>query len=428
MSTITPISPAPMFQKNIQALSDDSPEGRAQQRAQAAERDANTRVVQAEHQVVDAERDENTQIEKVREDSHRASESESDRQSKAIQAQKQKGYERLRDLQRAQAQELAHAKRDGDKQLFTTEIQGKDAIHATSQREKKELVELEKNNMKQVGYEKQSAKKTIDDLQFTQNQRTANLKEDSEAKFTALNAARTQEYEKLRENSTAGTEKTRADFETKYQNKLSEQNTNLSDLEGRATHQLNEIRADTAEKLSAYSSRQKDPFYKMKEVDAKIYDAGENFMLVATVPEHEQQHISVTVRGNQLALTGYRRNEEKMDIAPGRAKSTSSYQSFSENFPLNAPVDAKLLSKSFEGDQLIVTVPKKPEFMEVPIFDKKTPDKVKVERPQFPENLPLGKYQAKNNIKDETVEKSDKLENSSETKSSASSKGAGPLL
>jgi HSP20 family molecular chaperone IbpA len=300
--------------------------------------------------------------------------------------------------------------------VLDVDLKEKDAIHEASKRGKQQLTDTQKTDAAMLDYETKNTKKTLESLEENQEKRVKTVNENAELKYSALNEARAKDYEKMRSSTIQATENARAKFEDKYQSTLAEQNTNLGDLETRASHQLNDIRADTAEKLSAYSTRQKDPFYKMKDVEAKVYDTGDTFMLVATVPEHEQQHISVTIRGNQLALTGYRRNEEKMEIGPGRGKSTSSFQSFSESFPLSGPVDSKLLSKSFDGDKLIVTVPKKPEFTEVAVYDKKTPDKVKVERPQFPENLPPGKYEARNSSKDETVEKSKKAENDSGTK------------
>ena len=72
-------------------------------------------------------------------------------------------------------------------------------------------------------------------------------------------------------------------------------------------------------------------------------------MLTATIPEHEQKHVPVSVKGNQLVLSGYRRNEEKLELEPGRSQGTNAFQSFLETFPITWPVDANKMTREFEG-------------------------------------------------------------------------------
>jgi len=197
------------------------------------------------------------------------------------------------------------------------------------------------------------------------------------------------EYERLKENLEKLSQETEASFQDKYQSQLERQDRQLGDMENRASQKLREIRADTSAKLSAYSSRQKDPFYKLLTHDAEFEEGEDEFTLTAKVPEHEQKNISVSIKGNQLVVSGYRRNEEKLEVAPGHTQGTASYQSFSETFPLTYPVDAKKLAKRFDGDKLIVTVPKSSEFKAKPVFQAKNkPEPARIEKPKFPANLP----------------------------------------
>ncbi len=112
----------------------------------------------------------------------------------------------------------------------------------------------------------------------------------------------------------------------------------------------------------------------------------------------------MTVRGNQVVLTGTRRNEEKLEIGPGRSQTTNAFQTFLETFPMNWPVEAKLLSKSFEGDQLTVIIPKKAiDFEYRSPVKKSTAARARVERPKFPDNLPIAQAEARRGSSDEPV-------------------------
>jgi hypothetical protein len=103
--------------------------------------------------------------------------------------------------------------------------------------------------------------------------------------------------------------------------------------------------------------------------------------------------VTVTLKGDNLVLSGTRRNEEKVELSPGHTQGTASYQSYSESFPLPFPVEARQLSKTFDGDMLIATIPKKNQYaFEKPA--KPVPQRLKAERPKLPDNLPQSEARA----------------------------------
>jgi HSP20 family molecular chaperone IbpA len=124
------------------------------------------------------------------------------------------------------------------------------------------------------------------------------------------------------------------------------------------------------------------------EIGANLHDAGDRYVLTATVPEHEQAHVSVALKGDQIIVQGYRRNEEKLELRDGQTRSSNAYQSYSESFPLPWPVEGKLLTRHFEGDRLVVTVPKKNEFAFSKAKYSPDAERARVEMPHFPDNLP----------------------------------------
>src|SRR5690606_723366 len=109
----------------------------------------------------------------------------------------------------------------------------------------------------------------------------------------------------LQETETAFTR----DFQAHFQ----KQQEALERIQKRAHHTLQHLRESTSHKLSAYEDRQSDPFYRLVDIDADLFEDHDAFVLTAKIPVHERDHISVTVRDNEIVLSGYRRNEESLD-------------------------------------------------------------------------------------------------------------------
>jgi HSP20 family protein len=161
----------------------------------------------------------------------------------------------------------------------------------------------------------------------------------------------------------------------------------LDRINRNTTEDIHRLQESTARKLDAYNDRLHDPFYQLVVTDAKLSENSDSYVLTATIPPHEQEQISINIRGNQLVLSGNRRSKEKIEDAPGRELSTSSFQTFSETFPLDMPVDSRALSRRFDGDQLTVTIPKRLNYKPAPMHEIKKAEPIRAERPKFPDNL-----------------------------------------
>lgn len=357
--------------------------------AQGEERDASRRIIEATRAAREAELASNNQIEAEREKYYERSKSEMVRQDAAYEAQRDKGNEVLTELKNQQQREISRIRREGER-----EISNLNNYYNTTQRrletEGRQKVDLENRfQQAQLAYDKRNSMEELESARTAHRDLMAGKTHEQEAQLRSLMEAHRVEYERLKENLDKLSQETEASFKDKYQSQLDRQERQLGEVENRASQKLREIRADTSAKLSAYSSRQKDPFYKLLTHEAEFEEDDDAFTLTAKVPEHEQKNISVAIKGNQLVISGYRRNEEKLEVGPGRVQGTASYQSFSETFPLTYPVDAKNLTKRFDGDQLVVTVPKSAEFKVKPQFQAKNkPEPTRIEKPKFPENLP----------------------------------------
>src|SRR5690606_8538039 len=138
--------------------------------------------------------------------------------------------------------------------------------------------------------------------------------------------------------------------------------------------------------LPIYSSQKNDPFYRMVNLDAEVRENDQQFVLTARIPPHERDRININIRGNEVVISGKRRSDEILEVGPGHKQRTSSFQTFSETFPLNWPVNSKFMTREWDGDTLIVRIPKRATY-DAP-RPQKTVQRSTIDRPKFPTNIP----------------------------------------
>ncbi|MCM2322430.1 MAG: hypothetical protein NDJ90_04125 [Oligoflexia bacterium] len=378
---ITPTRPRPLLPPAQQQARENDP---------SPEREALARAREAERRIAETQREEEVRLSHLRDTYDQQIAKENERGDHAVQTEKNNGYETLKNLQRAQQAELAKAKREGEAELARVQNHYKTSIERAEHRGQQQLDHTQRQTAQEYDYEKRAADFAMADIRKQNEQLHNQAKDLTDTKAQEIHETSQAERDRLETNALETTERSRQNFAREFQEQSEEQNQVLDDLRSRAGGKIKEIRQDTAAKLAAYSSRQKDPFYRMIELGATLEDEGDHYVLTATIPEHEQKHVNVSIKGDHIVLSGYRRNEEKLELSPGRTKGTATYQSFHESFPLEVPVEAKQLSRAFDGDELVARVPKK-SHAAYKQHQAKKPERARVESPSFPENLPLAK-------------------------------------
>jgi HSP20 family molecular chaperone IbpA len=355
--------------------------------ANSAESEANRRIAAANQRVVQTEREANQTIDHLRQQHEQEYVALSSREEAALDSQRIKGYESLRDLKRAQQLDLRKNIHDSDTESKKLQEYYRNVIYNTGRRGDENLRELQAQEARKFEYENKLDQMQEDSQKNIHAERTNQLKNKEEVEFKRLGETLKEDLEKKKLEAEEAREKAGSKLQSQFEKTTAFENEVIGKIENQATHQIKEIRQDTAEKLAAYSSRQRDPFYKLVTTHAKLTEHNNSYVLTAQIPQHEQAHIAAAVKGENLVLTGYRRNEESLEISPGHTQGTASYQSYHESFPLEWPVDAKKMTREFDGDTVIIRVPKKGEYaFKTP--KQAPPAKARVEPPKFPINLP----------------------------------------
>jgi HSP20 family molecular chaperone IbpA len=354
-------------------------------KANSVEREANARILASHKRVEQANNEATSAVSQIKDEFERQAVHESIRQQTRLEGERTKGYEQIRDVQRNQQAQLRKMRRDGERDVSQLHEYYRDKTHNSEVQGSEAVQQIQNQTNRRIAFEKASSDAEIADIRSKNEVQKVITQKNTEAQIQQLVSDNKKQYERMRTVSEEANGRIQEKFNDKIQHTLSTQGEIFNRIQSNASQQIKEIRQDTAEKLAAYRSRQSDPFYKLYTLNAKIRDDGDKYVLTAQIPEYEQKNVAVNVKGNNLVVSGYRKNEELI-LEGDHTKGTNSFQSFHESFPLTWPVDSKALSRHFEGDILVVQVPKKKDYVyQTPKLGK--PEKVRAEPPKFPENI-----------------------------------------
>ncbi len=384
-------------------------EGRSDDAARTAEKSSLDRVRVAEDAAREAERNSANRIEEVQDRFEKNSEIIAARNDVAFEAERQKGYEAIRNLKRAQEAELRRTRREGERTLDETRAYYRRTLHDADKNAGEQLQQMQTQNARADAYERKLAETDMQARRTAFSQDAAAMRTEHEMTLKGLKETNVKDYETRREQYQNAREDAQKKMESQYQETLTENSRTLDNLNRNAGEQLRQIRADTSQRLGAYNSRQSDPFYKLMDVGASLREYSDEYVLTADIPVHEQKHVSISVSGNRVNLSGYRRNQEELEIEPGHNTSTASYQSYNESFAVDWPIDPKSISKEFEGDTLVVRIPKRAGHAAVPQHKAPKVEKMRAERPQFPKNIPDAEARAQAQAAKGTEDREDEV-------------------
>jgi HSP20 family molecular chaperone IbpA len=358
------------------------------QAADDADRDTRLRMQQLDQMAHEYE----AQTQERIEESHRQLDiqqnKEQARHEAAIEDQRANFYAQSRDLQQQFQAEITRIRREGEAELRRLNDYYRGATTVIERDGNEKLTDLLKRNEIELKFNREQGAHELITLQDQHAEQVRRFQGQREHQATALTESARQQNERMKEAYQQASERSRDQYVEQHGQLVKAQNDSLDKLYRNANTKLTGIREESAAKLDAYSTRQNDPFYQMMTTDARFSDQGDHYVLEATIPTHERDHVSVSVKGNQIVLSGYRRNEERLQIEPGRSQGSAAFQSFQETFPITWPVESRQITRDYDGDRLVVKIPKKNEFA-APLLKEKRPVAAAVaERPNFPANIP----------------------------------------
>jgi HSP20 family molecular chaperone IbpA len=306
---------------------------------------------------------------------------------------KNQTYKDLADIKRKASAEMARVRSEGEHAANETSDQYKSQVDLAQYEGQKKLRETLKRDAQQQEYLSRAADNERQILARShQEEMQALVNQNNEAR-SQLQEQGEREINAIQEKTAAGRKSAENHFEGVYSQTLKTNADALARESTEAKRQLDQLRADHSVNLARYEERLKDPFYRMVDLNLSLRDHGDYYTLKANVPEYEREHLKVTVRGNEVVVSGARRNEEKLDLGEGRSRTIASFQSYQESLPLEWPVEPHGMLREFDGDQVVVTLPKRGIMIDPMTGEKKslqTPQFTAVRgvKPDFPSDMP----------------------------------------
>jgi HSP20 family molecular chaperone IbpA len=391
-SKSSPSEATGVYEARLRAESEARAQQDQERRVRKAEDEAQRRILEAKHRADDAVQD----IERRSNAQRTAGNSRLDEERGYVRNQieqtKKEGYQQLRDIKRKMEAEIALTQKDGERIQDEIEDHFQHEIEQTTQKGSKSAHEAYLRNVRDM--EKQDAivksrREAYQELHDTEMRTMQKMHED--ARTTQMLKAQN-ETDALRKKIEDARSTAENKFTQQFSQTIGEHQESLNQLNARTGKQLEELRNDGARKLATYESRQEDPFYRMVSLDAEVSDTGDTFVLRARVPQHEQDNVKAMVQGQQIVVTGARQAQDQVKLGEGRARSSSSYQTFRETFPIDWPVDPASMLRESQGDELVFTFSKRTGMVDPETGRKKPLDaepytRHRAPRPDFPENL-----------------------------------------
>lgn len=281
-----------------------------------------------------------------------------DRFEKSLQNEKNQTYENLRDNKRKMTTEEKNLKRAGDERLSQKENAYRDEARRIDTEGTARLGDALKKQASLEEYQRSKANEAEMMSRQHHSQNARQIIGEYENKLEGLRQDKMDHLESKRAEHGTALEQINEHYDTRKKNSLIQQENEASNIQKTVDQQINESLLKNADRLEKHQLKNEDPFYRMSRVNSEFNDEGDYYQLKIKLPEHERKGLRVQISGQELQLSGTRSNNENAIVEPGHEVSTKSYQSFSERYQFDAPVDAKSMVLNEEDGWLVYSIPK----------------------------------------------------------------------
>ncbi len=254
-------------------------------------------------------------------------------------------YENLRKLK----SQISREERD-------LESRGREAISNKSLRLQKEELLTEDEGRKRVDqtlkkyaaleeYQRQATKQANDEAHDLRERSTRQILESAETGVETLRQEKILYLDERKQNhaeALGGIEQhyqdMREGFETRHRDEFSA-------IEEKGFRELNQKRIEGSRNLSLQNELKSDPFYQLQRFESAMIDEGNSYRLSVKAPPHERKNLKIQANGQDVQLIGVRVSDLEA-FEQGRSISTRTHQTLSEKINLDAPIDARAITRT----------------------------------------------------------------------------------
>jgi hypothetical protein len=248
------------------------------------------------------------------------------------------------------------------------ESRGREAISSKSLRLQKEEMIAEDEGRKRVDqtlkkyaaleeYQRQSTKQANDEAHELRTRSTRQIMENAENGVESLRQQKNQYLEERKVNHAEALGEidqhyrdVREGFETRHRDEFSA-------IEEKGFRELNQKRLEGSRILALEDELKSDPFYQLHRFESAMTDEGASYRLNVKVPQHERKNLRIQANGQDVQLIGTRVADLEA-FEQGRSISTRTHQTLSEKINLDAPIDARAITRTETETGVEFRIPK----------------------------------------------------------------------
>lgn len=109
--------------------------------------------------------------------------------------------------------------------------------------------------------------------------------------------------------------------------------------------------------IQNYETKETDRFYKVQDRGSRLSDNGNQYVIEAYAPEHEQNNLRVSIQNNKAVISGQRKHADEADDGTKKIR-TNNFQTFREEFKFDRPVSNEGMTRERIGDFVRFSIPK----------------------------------------------------------------------
>lgn len=329
------------------------------QRVLQTEKLAREQIQKSHQQVTQAQQETQEALSHIQDQYEKKANRQSLQNTAALEKQKLRGYAEMRDLQSTQEKLLRTHRREGDRRLLELKKYYSGLIHQREQAFQKTLQNMKTENQHLSQYEQAFHDLKMQALQETYEKQRQELYEEYQTQLEKTRKQSEHQLDQLQKERTTAVQEEEGRFLAKWNQLKSRHEQTLSTLQEETQEKMQHLTSQMAQNLHDYESKQEDPFYQAVTLPSELVEKPTHYELTLWIPDFEQKNITLSRQGEDLLITGYRRHETQVTQASGKIQKTASYQSFSETFPLEWPIEENAIMRSSEPDHLRLLIPKK---------------------------------------------------------------------
>jgi HSP20 family molecular chaperone IbpA len=256
------------------------------------------------------------------------------------------------------AQKRIETQRSQNDQTLNNEVErGKIAQERLRTNQEKQLTDVRERGESKIAISQEQNEKKLTRSNTEAESRYEKQQQQWDSKEKNLN---TQYSQRVMQNKKAYEKELKTQnehFQSTYQKNNAANRESLDIQEDMYTKELANTRQQFVKEAGKYSAKEKDPFYKVENRGSVLHETPNFYVLRAFVPEHEKDNVRVTIQNDKAMVSGQR--SFKDNIADDTKKvSSSSYQTFREEFAFEKPIISEGMTREREGDFVVYTIPK----------------------------------------------------------------------